>query len=74
MTDWRDHLTPQEAVRLDEIDRQRKDLKAEARRIFDRARKRGARVAEIVAWMRGNCMSGKWRVLASEIEEKWGKP
>ena len=31
-------------------------------------------VAKIVAWMRGNCMSGKWRVLASEIEEKWGKP
>lgn len=30
-------------------------------------------VAKIVAWMRGNCMSGKWRVLASEIEEKWGK-
>lgn len=35
---------------------------------------RAALVAEIVAWMRGNCMSGKWRVLASEIEEKWGKP
>lgn len=35
---------------------------------------RAALVAEIVAWLRGNCMSGKWRILASEIEEKWGKP
>ena len=26
-------------------------------------------VAKIVAWLRGNCMSGKWRILASEIEE-----
>ena len=34
---------------------------------------KAALVSEIVAWMRGNCMSGKWRVLASEIEEKWGK-
>ena len=40
----------------------------------DRQATRAALVAEIVAWMRGNCMSGKWRVLASEIEEKWGKP
>lgn len=30
-------------------------------------------VAKIVAWMRGNCMSGKWRILASEIEAKWGE-
>lgn len=43
MTDWRDHLTPQEAKRLVEIEQQRKALKAEARRIFDRARKRAVR-------------------------------
>lgn len=39
----------------------------------DRQATRAALIAEIVAWMRGNCMSGKWRVLASEIEEKWSK-
>ena len=39
----------------------------------DRQATRAALVAEIVAWLRGNCMSGKWRILASEIEAKWGK-
>lgn len=39
----------------------------------DRQATRAALVSEIVAWLRGNCMSGKWRILASEIEEKWGK-
>ena len=39
----------------------------------DRQATRAALVAEIVEWMRGNCMSGKWRVLASEIEVKWSK-
>lgn len=43
MTDWRDHLTPDEAKRLDEIEAEKLALRREARRIFDRARKRAAR-------------------------------
>jgi hypothetical protein len=40
MTDWRDHLTIDEAERLAEIDRIKRELRKEARKIFDRARKR----------------------------------
>ena len=40
MTKWRDHLTDDERRRLDEIDVEKRDLIAERRRIFDRARKR----------------------------------
>lgn len=40
---WRSHLTPDEARRLDEIALTKRDLSAEARRIFDRARKRAER-------------------------------
>lgn len=45
MTDWRDHLTPAEAERLVAIDLERDALRKEARRIFDRARKRGNRTS-----------------------------
>jgi hypothetical protein len=40
MTDWREHLTPEEADRLDAIKAERLALSREQRRIFDRARKR----------------------------------
>ena len=40
MTDWRDHLTPDEAERLRQLDQQARDGSKERRRIFDRARKR----------------------------------
>ena len=43
MTDWRTHLTPEEAKRLDEIEAERLALSRERRRIFDRARKRADR-------------------------------
>lgn len=43
MTDWREHLTPEEAKRLDEIKDERRALSQESRRIFDRARKRAQR-------------------------------
>jgi len=43
MTDWRDHLTPEEAKRLDEIEAEKLALRREHRRIFDRARKRAVR-------------------------------
>ena len=37
---WRDHLTPAEIARLDELARERDENKAEYRRIYDRCRKR----------------------------------
>jgi hypothetical protein len=37
---WRDHLTPAEADRLEEIERTKQELRKEGRKIFDRARKR----------------------------------
>lgn len=40
MNDWRSGLTPQEAERLAEIEKTKLELRKEARRIFDRARKR----------------------------------
>ena len=40
---WRDHLTDDEAKRLDEIEQEKLALRREHRRIFDRARKRAAR-------------------------------
>ena len=43
MTDWREHLTPQEAERLEQIEQTKRELRAEARKIFDRARKRASR-------------------------------
>ena len=45
MTDWRDHLTQEEAVRLAELDEQAKAASKERRKIFDRARKRLLRVS-----------------------------
>ena len=57
-TDFYHHTTEKDPARVIEADRQAT---------------RAALVAEIVAWLRGNCMSGKWRILASEIEAKWGK-
>lgn len=43
MTNWRDHLKPEDATRLFELDAQTKDASKERRRIFDRARKRAER-------------------------------
>ena len=43
MTDWRDHLTPEEAERLRQLDEQAREASKERRKIFDRARKRAAR-------------------------------
>jgi len=43
MTDWREHLTPEEAKRLEDIADEKRALSREARRIFDRARKRVVR-------------------------------
>lgn len=43
MTDWREHLTPDEAKRLEDIEQTKAALRKEARRIFDRARKRANR-------------------------------
>jgi hypothetical protein len=43
MTDWREHLTPDESDRLEAIKVERLTLSREQRRIFDRARKRGNR-------------------------------
>lgn len=43
MASWRDHLTDEEKARLLEIDVEKRDLVAERRRIFDRARKRADR-------------------------------
>jgi hypothetical protein len=42
-TDWREHLTPEEAARLEAIKVERLALSREQRRIFDRARKRAGR-------------------------------
>lgn len=43
MTDWREHLTPDEAKRIEQIAEEVLALRREHRRIFDRARKRAAR-------------------------------
>ena len=43
MTDWRDHLTPDEVKRMEAIQQERLALNREYRRIFDRARKRAKR-------------------------------
>lgn len=43
MTDWRDHLTTDEAERLRQLDQQAREASKERRRIFDRARKRAER-------------------------------
>lgn len=40
MTEWKDHLTREEAERLKQIDAEKLALRKEARKIFDRARKR----------------------------------
>ena len=37
---WRDHLKPHEVERLAEIEREKRVGQAEARRIYDRCRKR----------------------------------
>ena len=43
MGEWRDHLTSEEAARLEELDAQAKAASIERRKIFDRARKRAQR-------------------------------
>jgi len=43
MTDWRTHLTTDEAQRLTDLDEQTKAIRKEKRKIFDRARKRAIR-------------------------------
>lgn len=43
MTDWREHLTPDEAQRLADLDEQTQTIRKEKRKIFDRARKRAIR-------------------------------
>ncbi len=43
VTDWREHLTPDEAKRLEQIAEEVLQLRRERRRIFDRARKRMSR-------------------------------
>lgn len=40
MTNWREQLTSNEVERLAEIERTKLELRKEARKIFDRARKR----------------------------------
>lgn len=40
MPDWHEYLTPEEEKRLDEIALERRDLKAEYRRIYERCYKR----------------------------------
>ena len=40
---WRDHLTPEDATRLTELDDQAKSASKERRRIWDRTRKRTER-------------------------------
>lgn len=44
MTDWRDHLTPDERKRMAEIKAERLALNREYRKMFDRARKRVERI------------------------------
>ena len=46
MTDWRTHLTPDEARRMDENKQARAESRKEDRKIYDRARKRAKRVDE----------------------------
>lgn len=43
MINWRDHLKPEDATRLFELDAQAKNASKERRRIFDRTRKRAER-------------------------------
>lgn len=40
MVNWRDHLTPAEIDELAQIERDKKAGQAQARRIYDRCRKR----------------------------------
>lgn len=46
MTNWREHLTPKDAIRLAELDAQAADASKERRRIFDRTRKRAERATK----------------------------
>lgn len=43
---WRDHLTQPEIAELEAIDRAKKEGQRQARRIYDRCRKRMAKEAE----------------------------
>lgn len=45
VSDWRDHLTPDERQWLAEYERRKAADRKEARKIFDRARKRAQREA-----------------------------
>jgi hypothetical protein len=40
MTDWLNHLTPEERARLDQIDRERAALTAERQKLHNRAKLR----------------------------------
>lgn len=42
MVNWRDYLTPTEIAELAEIERAKRDGQKQARRIYDRCRKRMA--------------------------------
>lgn len=46
MTNWRNHLTLDEAQRLAELDAQAREASKDRRKIFDRARKRMKRERE----------------------------
>jgi hypothetical protein len=46
MTNWRDHLTPAEAIIMAENKQARAETRREDRKIYDRARKRAKRVEE----------------------------
>lgn len=46
MINWRDHLKPEDANRLSELNVQAKNASKERRRIFDRTRKRAERAAK----------------------------
>lgn len=43
VTDWTEHLTPEERARVEQIDAERDALTAERLRIYDRAKKRKQR-------------------------------